>query len=290
MQNGVASVKVMRIFADTGYLKNALMVSNEAVKELKRESFNSETLRTLFYDKRFQSDKEGVTRVLLRETGEPAEVRIEVETDKKMKVQSGKVVSYYDVFVYKNNGDKIGKKTFYIEHKSKRKKMKQGYMESRDNDYIGLGIREDQKQIETAFEEGIDYIPRTSYPEALQYHLKMGFTPIQHLRRVRCKADVEKMLSDILDEVDDFTREKVTPVIAEKRGLFGKRYFLDENTTLALTYLRTVKEFFLNNKNVPRPKSIEGDNVELELKGDNLKVWRNILSGKPMFDGINNVF
>jgi hypothetical protein len=49
--------------------------------------------------------------------------------------------------------------------------------------------------------------------------------------------------------------------------------------------LRTIKEFFLKNNSL-RPKSIEGENVDLELKGDNLQVWRNILSGKPMFDGI----
>lgn len=270
----------MRILPQRKYLRNAVEISKNAVQELKKEQFNSKTLNTLFYDERFVSKNKDTTIVISRETGEPVKVYKDIFVE-NMQTRVNGTTTYCDLVLYsdeaKNHG--IGSKKFRIENYSKNSRMAAGYMQNFDKDLIGLGIREDEYQIETAIERGFKSIPRISYPQALLYHLKMGFTPVQKLIRVRTEEKVNSLLKETANQARTIKNENFTPVIVERKGLFGKRYYFDENTTLALAYLRTIRAN-LANKTTSRPDVINGTNIDLELTGENLQKWADMLSGK----------
>lgn len=279
----------MQISSVKNYFNNAVKISNEALKELEKERFNSDTLKTLFYDKRFLSDEKAKTFVQSRQNGEPVKIYVDFFADTPFIDKKNRIVKFYDIKLYDDIAKEIpvATKHFRLERSGKTLKMQPGYMESNSDDYIGLGIREDQMQIETAIEKGLSNVPRTSYPEAILYHLKMGFTPVKRLIRVKNQGDVETFIKNIMRHSSMTEKDSITPIIVSKRSLFGKRYYYDENTTLTVAYLKKIKENLLCKKNM-RPDSIEGALVGLELVGDNLQVWKNMLSGKPMFDGIKS--
>ena len=272
------------------YFAETLKQSDKALEELRHEHFNSKTLRTLFYDPRFKSAEPDTFMIINRETGEPYKVY------SLLNLGPNKKDIWYNVYIYTKEAFSeiegyggcahLGEKNFHmIKNQFGKLIMDTGFMNSKaDDKYIGIGIRADQVHIDFALKNGITTIPRESYPNAILYHLKMGFEPVQKLVRVRSKKKLDKLMAKIYEQSKDIKEENFTPIVIEKKGILGKRYYLDKNTTKAVATLRAVKKHLAETGNL-RPRFINNaDNIDLELKGDNLQVWKNMLNGKPMFE------
>ena len=265
----------------TKKLRNIALASQKAMQEIDAEYFNSKTLKELYSDKRFMSTEPNFTFVKSTKTGEPEKIRIKTEI---IKMDDGYEDNEYKFF--KSNYIYCGEKTFGIipkNNNARQKKMYAGMMNTYPIDFVGLGIRQDEIQVKKALEKGISSIPRLSVPEATLYHIKMGFKPVEFLERIWSIRHLKFKIQTILKECPDIAKELITPIVKEKKNLFGNRYYLDVNSTIALANLRTIKKLLLEKKQpLNRVKSLNSRTVEMVLDGKNLDYWKSLLSGKYM--------
>ena len=186
---------------------------------------------------------------------------------------------------HKKNHTHISSKSFQIEaHPNPRigTHMIPGSMENTPCDIAGLGIIEDALQIETALRHGIKVIPRESAAKATLFHTRMGFLPSQDLIEIKSYDDVLDILKDIMKKSPDIKLKNYKPIIVERDG----KYFLDINATQAQASVREIKERLLQEGSY-RLEKLEAVGTDLELSGEELNAWSNMLEKHSFLDKIS---
>ena len=245
--------------------------SQEALQELSRESFNSETLRTLFMPEFKPKNPNCVMAVSTSTPGKPVEVSYKI-------CHKNDGVVTIDLYTQKPENALLGQKLYLIDTDAEGKMiMKSGDMTSNEEackaaGVKGIGILERMLQIKDAIEKGIEKIPCYSRAKATLFHLKTGFTPVQELTQVDSLYELDKVMEKLQKGAYDTFSRTFTPIIIEK----DEKYFLDENTTLCLAYLRQIKENYAKGLGGIRP-FISGPIVELELVGENYNKWKQMI-------------
>lgn len=261
---------------------DAVKASENALQELRQEAFNSKTLETLFYDRRYRAVEPNTCLVQSSATHEPVKLYISKHKDCCKYEQKQRDIYRINIFEIDDSFclNKAGYKKFSILNYNNKKAMEFGQMNSFSEKYKGIGIREDEIQIKEALDNDIKSVERESFVSAILYHLKMGFTPVQKLFRVRSKKGIDELLSKLKSRSPEIPMENYTPIIVQKKGVFGTKYYFDENTTQAVGALRTVKEKMTGNI---RPEKMQDSQlIDLELSGENLEKWRKMLAGIPI--------
>ena len=258
-------------------LKTAVKTSEKLLESFKKENvFNSKTLHEIFSPK-FTLDAKAIY-ARSKTTGNPVEIFIENKT-----TTDGRTTEYiYNIF--DKNYTRIGKKSFKIEaHPNPRigTHMIPGSMENTPCDIAGLGVIEDALQIETALRHGIKVIPRESASKATLFHTRMGFLPSQNLVEIKSYDDVWDILKDIMKNSPDIKLKNYKPIIIERDG----KYFLDINTTQAQASVREIKERLLQEGSY-RLENLEAVGTDLELSGEELNFWENLLRKHSFLDKI----
>lgn len=224
------------------YFKDAVQKSQDAMHELNQEVFNSKTLDTLFYNPRFRATEPNTCMIQSRTTGEPVKVHIDTSID-TFGNKKWKSTDYYKVVlspadqqeISLQNADTqsllyfpstLGSKYFSIENKHGRKIANYGSMSSNADNLAGIGIREDEVQIKEALSQGIKSISRRAFAHAIWYHLKMGFTPVQQLRRVKSIKDVNKRICGLTTVSPDISAKNYTPIIVQKKDCSARDIIL----------------------------------------------------------------
>ena len=275
-------VRLFRLFSKPDF-SSYITASKSAMRELLAERFNSKTLKTFYSNDEFVSTKPNTVIVQSRETGEPVEIVYEFFKDK--------VDFFLDSFTYnfyRKAGDicDIGSKDFQIKRLFfglGKSKVQTGMMHSNADDLVGIGIRQDELQIREALKSGVKKIPRHSTQRAVLYHVRMGYMPKPKLIRIRHPQKIKVEIEKLFKSSPEVKPEFFTPIIVEKKGLFGTRYYLDTSTTQAIANIRQIK---LMSKGDPlRAKRIrfKADHVEMELSGDGLETWKRMLAGTHLF-------
>ncbi len=275
-------VAFLRLFSKPD-LSSYLTASKTAMRELLAERFNSKTLKTFYSNDEFVSTKPNIVIVQSRETGKPVEIFYEFFKDK-----IGHFVDDFTYNFYRKVGDinGIGTKDFQIRAPFLgigKPKFEAGMMYSNTDDLIGIGIRQDELQIREAIKRGVKKIPRHSTQRAVLYHVRMGYLPKPKLIRIRHPQKIKVEMEKLLKLSPEVNPEFFTPIIVEKKGLFGTRYYLDTSTTQAIANIRQIK---LMSKGDPlRAKRIrfKADHIEMELSGDGLETWKRMLNGTHVF-------
>lgn len=275
-------VAFLRLFSKPD-LSSYLTASKAAMRELLAERFNSKTLKNFYSNDEFVSTKPNTVIVQSRETGKPVEIVYEFFKDK--------VGPFVDSFIYdfyRKVGDvcNIGSKDFQIKKLFfglGKSKVQTGMMHSNADDLVGIGIRQDELQIREAIKRGVKKIPRHSTQRAVLYHVRMGYMPKPKLVRIRHPQRIKVEMEKLLKLSPEVNPEFFTPIIVEKKGLFGTRYYLDTSTTQAIANIRQIK---LMSKGDPlRAKRIrfKADHIEMELSGDGLETWKQMIAGTHVF-------
>ena len=121
----------------------AVKASRVAMQELTAERFNSKTFKTLYYNKKYRCDSPDKVIVKSKVTGKHVEIYYKKFTDNGKSFFQEEFCEYY---FYKNNGNKkinVGLKDFSIVQRDGKYSMKPGFMVSKTEEFLGLGIRED---------------------------------------------------------------------------------------------------------------------------------------------------
>lgn len=251
--------------------------SQEAVKEISREQFNSETLKALFMPEFKPKTPDCVMAVSTTKPSKPVEVAykmLEEEND-------GTKIITLDLYSKKPENTLLGKKLYLIDTDAEGKLvMKSGSMSSEEEackqaGVKGIGMLEKMLQIKDAIERGIDKIPCYSRARATLFHLKSGFTPVPELKEISSQYRLDKAMKELNDCAYDTYSRNFTPIIVKKDG----KYYLDENTTLCLAYLRQIKENYAKGLGEGVRPFISGRIVELELAGENFNKWKQMIEG-----------
>lgn len=258
-------------------LKAAVNNSKKILEAFKRENvFNSKTLQEIFSPK-FTSDTKAIY-AKSKITGTPVEIFIENKT-----IPGNRVTEYiYNIF--DTNHTHIGRKSFKIEAHPNPKigtYMIAGSMENTTCNITGLGVIEDALQIETALKHGIKIIPRESAAKATLFHTKMGFLPSPHLVEIKSPDDISDILKDIIKNSPDIKLKNYNPIIVEKEG----KYFFDTNATQAQANVQEIKERLLQEESY-RLEKLNAIGIDLELSGDELNFWKNLLEKHSFLDKI----
>ena len=258
-------------------LKTVVKTSEKLIDSFKKENvFNSKTLHEIFSPV-FSSETKAIY-AKSKTNGKPVEIFIENKTE-----ADGRITEYiYNVF--DKNHTRLGKKSFKIEaHPNPRigTHMIPGSMENIPCDIAGLGVIEDALQIETALKHGIKIIPRESASKATLFHTRMGFLPTQNLVEIKSYDDVWDILKDIIKNSPDIKLKNYKPIIIERDG----KYFLDINTTQAHASVREIKDRLSQEGNY-RLENLEAVGTDLELSGEELEFWNNLLKNHSFLDKI----
>lgn len=275
-------VAFLRLFSKPD-LSSYIAASKSAMRELLAERFNSKTLKTFYSNDEFVSSKPNTVIVQSRETGKPIEIVYEFFKDK--------VTRFVDSFTYnfyRKVGDTngIGSKDFQIKTPFfglGESKFQTGMMHSNADDLVGIGVRLDELQIREALKRGVKKIPRHSTQRAVLYHVRMGYLPKPKLIRIRHPQKIKVEMEKLLKLSPEVNPEFFTPIIVEKKGLFGTRYYLDTSTTQAIANIRQIKLMSKDEPLLARRIRFRADHVEMELSGDGLETWKHMLEGTHTF-------
>lgn len=255
--------------------KNILLNSHRAMNEIKAEHFNSKTLKELYSNKCFFSKNPDIVKVKSLYTGQPVSIGY-----KLTKSQNNNELFYrYELYEMESNIPR-GLKTFGIDTISRQPKMYSGIMKSYYLDLAGIGIREDELQIKEALKKGIKSIPRISFPEAILYHIKMGFKPVEELEIIFSLKHLKEKMEKLMAENPILDRKLFTPIIKVKKTLLGRLFYFDKNSTISLANMRAVKKYLAKHPTENRAKVFISDNSNLILEGNELKKWKDMISGK----------
>lgn len=258
-------------------LNTAAKVSQKIIKAFKKENvFNSKTFNAIM-DKDWGKGSKAIC-AKSKTTGKPVDIFV-----KDKSVTIGGCTNYYYT-LYDKSGKKIGSKSFGIELRPDSKagnEMHYGVMENTPCDIAGAGVIEDAIQIETALKNGIKVIPRKSMAKATLYHTKMGFLPTQNLAEVKDWGDVSDLMQELIQYSPDIKIRNYKPIIIKKNG----KFYLDLNTTQAHANAREIKSRLAKDGGY-RVEDLKALGTDMELSGDELKVWKNKLANKSFLDKI----
>ena len=266
-------------------LSQAARQSAERMRHFREDNvFHSHVLQELLTDKfEYTGNKPYTLFVKNRKTGEPVEMSVKV-TKEKDRVCKNLLREVYQL-IDNENQNLIGTKDFYIKKlENGSYRMYQGFMANDNPNYAGVGVRLDQMQIERALQLGIECIPRTSYPESLIYHTKMGFLPLEkYLEPVRNMTQLKNYLyKDFKPYEQDIPLNYFNPVVVEKEGNF----FIDKNKTLAYASMQKSRDI-LQKSGHHRIVDLSYVPVYLALAGEELERWKNIIKNHPLLSKWN---
>lgn len=275
-------VAFLRLFSKPDF-SNYIAASKSAMRELLAERFNSKTLKTFYSNDEFVSTKPNTVIVQSRETGKPVEIVYEFFKDK-----AGHFVDSFTYDFYRKAGEKfgIGSKDFQIKRLFfglGKPKFEPGMMHSNADDLVGIGIRQDELQIREALKRDVKKIPRHSTQRAVLYHVRMGYMPKPKLVRIRHPQKIKVEMEKLLKLSPEVKPEFFTPIIVEKKGLFGTRYYLDTSTTQAIANIRQIKLMSEGDPLCVKRIRFRADHVEMELLKDGLETWKRMLEGTHTF-------
>lgn len=249
------------------------------MKQYKDENvFKSSVLQELMTDTfEYRGDFKNTFLVKNRETGKPAELVVDIF--QKPYIPSLHMIEESYVVTDPANNRIVGKKNYILKKFADGKfKMHQGEMENYNPMYAGVGVRLDQLQIERALQLGIDSIPRTSYPESILYHTKMGFLPSElDLEPVKNTLQLKNYVDE--DFCKYIPKRYFQPVVVEKDG----RFFLDTNKTLADASLRRSKDILAETGH-HRILDLSPINVYMSLAGEELQKWKQLIKKHPLLE------
>ena len=102
---------------------------------------------------------------------------------------------------------------------------------------------------------------------------------MQKLVRVRFKATLDHIMRGLKITSFGIKKDYFTPIVVEKDGIFGKKYYLDINSTQALANFRYAKEEI--KKGVTRrPEPLNfAHNVDMVLDKEGISVWNKMIQG-----------
>ena len=280
--------KKFSIPQETLELENAYQISQRNVQKYFGEnSFNSSTISRLMTDEfDYHGNNQNTIYVIDRESGKPAELNVSIERRAQYKY----IVEEISLTDSKEN--LIGKKEYFLEYqrKSNTWKMYPGTMDTLSNKYAGVGARLDQIQIERANSLGIKKIPRYSVACATLYHTKAGYSPsVGKLHPILSIADIPKRLAKYLPQRCLYFLEEngidILPVLVKKFN----RFYIDENKTIFLANLRTCLKII---KETGEYRLVSGGRfcTDIELSGENLKHWMELIKGHEILKKLGDNF
>lgn len=273
---------VLRLFSKPD-LSNYIAASKSAMRELLAERFNSKTLKTFYSNDEYISTKPNTVIVQSKITGKPVEIFYEFTKQKCSDFIDSLVFGFF-----KSSDDNwsLGYKDFLIKRPILglgKPRFMSGLMSSNADHLVGIGIRQDELQVREALKRGVKKIPRFSTPKATLYHVRMGYMPKQKLVRIRRPQKIKVEMDKLLKVAPDVKPEFFTPIIVEKKGLFGTRYYLDVNTTNAIANIRQIKYMIDGKPILAKSIRFSGEHIEMELSGEGLETWKRMLDGTYTF-------
>lgn len=282
-------MNVNRIISRILYPKLTTAAKHSAQKfqHIKEEEvFRSKTLRELLTD-RFEYKGNEPNIILLKDTatGEPVEAFVDI-------VQEPEATGYMVREIYrlwtKDKKTLIGEKDFFLQENLKNHIiMIHGNMENCNHAYSGVGIRLDQMQVERALQLGVKSIPRISYPQAILFHIKMGFLPMQtFLQRLKSLKDVQKIPEGAFGlAVHDIPLKNMrsNPFIVK----MDNEYYLDVNKTVAMSAVDLCRKI-LKNTGEHRVTGLDIATIRMSLRGQELEKWRQIIQRHPILSRLHN--
>ena len=262
-------------------LETVTKSSTNKLQQIKeKEVFHSKTLQELMSD-RFEYKGAEPNIILVKDniTGKPVEVCVDIIQEPDA---TGRVVREVYRLWTKDKKKLIGIKDFYLKKNTdKTVTMFQGNMVNCNPAYSGVGIRLDQMQIERALQMGVKSIPRVSYPQAILFHIKMGFLPrTTSLEKLKSLKDVQKISEDALGlAVHDIPLKNIrsNPFIVK----MDDKYYLDINKTIAMSAIDLCRKI-LKNTGVNRVIGLDIATIRMSLRGQELEKWRQIIQQHPI--------
>ena len=240
---------------------------------IKETVFNSNTMKTLLTDTFVQGDRHSVL-VQRALTGEPVKLQLKI-TQKPLE----KINGYEEIYdLIDKYGQLAGRKRLQIkEGKYNKPEIFNDGMVNESGYLNGIGIRLDQIHIERALQLGIDTIKRTSLAQAVLYHVKMGFLPIEKLTKIKNLDELKMLIYDYMVAVRNVSKNNVLPIIKETKNGF----YYDENKTHTFSNLLHCKEQLERTKS-SRLYGLNAPHTFLELKGKELEYWKQIIKEHPI--------
>lgn len=272
--------KIFNIINNTKFKKLEALEkrSKEIMEHYKKDNvFHSKTMNELLTDKfEYKGTNECETFVKDLKTGKP--VKLDIVTGDAPDEMPGWTLETFEL--QDKNGGLAGYKNFRIKKREDGSfLMNFGDMETMNKSLAGVGFRLDQLQIERALSLGINVIPRHSEADATLYHTKMGFLPkSSKLVEVDSVSKIRQLISQYLgDFAEDFNIKGIEPIIENKQG----RFFIDLNKTIANLNLEICKDD-IGRQGQRRTKFFESKTSMLELKGEELDRWKEIIKKHPI--------
>jgi len=252
--------------------------SKIAMHEMAEENFNSQTLRTLFSPD-FRPQNPGcMMAVSTQNPGKPVEIAYKKTTEMGANSEEWGTL---DFFTKEAEENLLGKSQYLVKTNPKGKKeMIHLYISSEEEackkaGIKGIGIIEDILHIKEAIGNKVESLPCTSYAKSVLFHLKMGFRPVQELKKVYTPYGIEDVMKESL-KYSNISSKNYTPILVSK-GLFNKEYFLDVNASKCASSLRQIKQNYADGLcNDMRPY-VNGQCVKMVLDGENFNIWKNMI-------------
>ena len=269
------------------YLCQASRKSVKEVSRLKNELvFQSKTMKELFTDAyEYKGAEKGIIYLKDKLSRKPTPVRVEVVQNPFMGNKNHVVENVY--LVNPTNNLVIADKNYDIKILENGKKiMYQGSMSTYDPNFIGAGIRMDQIQIARALELGIDSIPRSSYPQSIIYHIKMGFLPLENIEPMRSLSSIKKYIKSNYKD-NNYTKLPIKyfrPIVVQK----DNKFYLDKSWMLVRAWVVKCKEVLAKTQKT-RVRGYDTFTIGLKLTGNELNTWKNLLKDFPILDKLKPI-
>ncbi|MCQ2755026.1 MAG: hypothetical protein MJ231_08305 [bacterium] len=262
--------------------------SEEYIKNFKADNvFTSGSMEELFTDTfTYNGNKPNKILVKNKLTGEPVELNVEYNI-KPMLMQTGiNDKKIEEIFILDNDGNELGYKYFFVQNGQ----MYPGYMTAKETNYIGLGTRLDQLQIERALELGLECINRIALPKAIIYHVSRGFLPKDDYTNIKVKnhRDFVKLSPEyIYPKESNITTDSFVPIL--KRG--EENIFLDIAWSKLITVYNACKKIITSQRINRIQDDVVTSYLHLSLSGDELNYWKSLIEGKRILPNIiKNIF
>lgn len=253
------------------------------IKQLKdKYIFQSKTMQELFTDVfEYKGNEKNIIYLKNRTTGKPTPIIVKV-TNQTYLNNPNYIVEDID-FINPKTKQTIAHKHYYIKTLKDKKIMYQGEMATYSTEIAGAGIRMDQIQIARAIDEGIDFIPRTSYPQSLIYHIKMGFLPTENSLKVFSLKEAKNYLKNFYKTHNKYLDKKYfEPLIFRNNNEF----FIDKDWVMTKAYIDKCQEILDKSKQY-RIDNFDHFYILLKLKEEELEKWKKLLERFPILDKIS---
>jgi len=261
--------------------------SAKEISKLKEQFvFQSRTLNELFTDAfEYKGKEKGIIYLKDKITGRPTPVIVKI-SQKPYFFNKRNMVEESVYLINPKTKTVIADKHYDLKNIDKNKKiMYQGEMHSYDDNFVGAGIRMDQIQIARALELGIEYVPRTSYPQAIIYHLKMGFLPIEDLQLLHSIKELKKCIKSTYQNFHKKLPQKYfKPLIKQN----NHKFYLDKGWTITRASILKCQEILKKAQNT-RIKDFDSFAIQLQLRNEELEKWKNLLKKYPILNKLNPI-